>query len=390
MDLNAHILQVIPRLDAGGAERTTVDVSTAIVQASGRSTVASAGGRLASEVEAGDARLFTGPFDSKSPWTLWRNRAALTNFIRAEHVDLIHARSRAPAWSALWAARAARLPLVTTYHGAYSASMPWKRFYNSSMTRGDIVIANSAFIRDQIAGLYGLQPDRIAVIPRGVDLQRFDPDAVAASRIERLREKWGAPVSDRRLIVLLPGRLTAWKGQNVLVEAAYKLKESGQGEHFLFILAGEAQGRGSYRDDLERLIGARRVGNMVKMVGHCSDMPAALTMADVVVSASVRPEAFGRIAVEAQAMQRAVIAADHGGARETVDNEHTGWLVPPGDADALAARLLAFQSADAATRARMGEAGRRRTAKMFSKDAMCAATLDVYRRVLTKRRSAAR
>jgi len=382
VSLAAHILQVIPRLDVGGAERTTLDISNAIVAAGGRSTVACDGGAMCEAVEAAGGEILRTPVAAKSPLTVWANRARLAAFIRAEGVDIVHARSRAPAWSGLWAARAAGARFITTYHGAYASGSPWKRFYNSVMTRGDAVIANSEFIRDHILREHPAARGRIVVIPRGVDVAAFDPDRVAPVRGDRLRAAWGLATDDSRFIVLAPGRLTEWKGQHVVVEAAHKLKETGQDAHFLFILAGGEQGRGSYGDRLRHMVNARQLGSMVKLVGHCADMPAAMKIADVVVSASIKPEAFGRVAAEGQAMGRPVLATDHGGARETVAPERTGWLTRPGDAEALAAGLIEARAVGASRRAAMGAAGRARIVERFAKDAMCAATLDVYRRLL--------
>ncbi|MEL7028692.1 MAG: glycosyltransferase, partial [Pseudomonadota bacterium] len=267
---------------------------------------------------------------------------------------------------------------------------PWKRLYNSVMARGDVVIANSVFIRDHVYRTHRTPADRLIVIPRGVDLAQFDPDATPDERVQALRTAWGIPGGGRKLVALLPGRLSAWKGQHVLIEAAYNLKEAGQEEDFLFILAGGAQGSGSYGEALKRRIKERRVGNMVKMVGHCADMQAAIAVSDVVVSTSLRPEAFGRVAVEAQAMGRPAIATDHGGARETVLENETGWLTPPGDAGALAAALSRFAGLSGKARAEIGAAGRKRVAERFDNARMCADTLSVYERVLSAAREAAR
>ncbi len=378
MELQSTVLQVIPRLDAGGAERTTVDIAWAIVKAGGRALVATSGGRLCDDVRDVGGFIVEAPFESKNPLVMWRNRGLLRKTIRSFDVDIVHARSRAPAWSALWAARAEGVPFVTTYHGVYSAKGSAKRFYNSVMARGDVVIANSEYTRAHVMAEHGIAPEKIFTIYRGVDLERFSPNAVAPNRVAALREAWGVEEDADPMVVLLPGRLTQWKGQSVLIEAAKRLKASGQGGAFKCILAGDAQGRDGYEQALRSQIGQSGVGDMVEMVGHCSDMPAAYAVSDVVISASTRPEAFGRVAAEAQAMARPVIATDHGGAQEPVEPDVTGWLTPPGDAQALADAISAFTRMSPRGRSYMGVEARRRIIEKFSLDVMTRDTLAIY------------
>ncbi|MEM1103260.1 MAG: glycosyltransferase family 4 protein [Pseudomonadota bacterium] len=388
----AAVLQTIPRLDVGGAERTTLEVADALVEAGAHAHVATEGGVLQKEAEGLGAVLHAGPFSSKSPWTIWRNAARLTAIVKTSGAQILHARSRAPAWSALFAARRAGVPFVTTYHGVYEARSAMKRFYNGVMARGDVVIANSNFTRARILSEHRTDPSKIVVIPRGVDLKRFDEAAVTAERRAALASVWGiAPPASgdeeaprQRIAVAVPGRLARWKGQHVAVRAAQLLRESGQQGRFQFMLVGGVKEPNAYAEELRVAIVAAGLGDMVKMVGHCADMPAALSLSDVVVSPSVRPEAFGRVAVEAQAMGRPVIAADHGGARETILQGETGWRTPPGDAEALAAVLSDFAKMDRARRARMGDAARRRAETLYSADEMCASTLRVYADLLTR------
>ena len=382
MRLNATVLQVVPALNAGGAERTALEIAEAVTNAGGRAVIAASGGRWVEAAKAAGAVVVPLPLDSKNPIQIWRNRAALLNLIKTWEVDLVHARSRACAWSALWAARAAGVPFVTTYHGFYSAKSSWKRFYNSVMTRGERVIANSDFMKRHILGQYAVDEDKLIAIPRGVDLTQFHPDKVSEERRLTLAEMWGLEPDDARMKVLLPGRLTAWKGQSVAIEAAKRLKDAGREADYLFILAGDAQGRDGYEAELRAQIREMGVGNMVGIVGHCEDMPAAYALSNVVLSTSIRPEAFGRIAVEAQAMERPVIASDHGGARETVVSDVTGWLVSPGDSEALADALQVLGRMSVAGRRHMGTAGREHVTRRFSLHSMCAATLQEYGRVL--------
>ncbi len=366
------ILQLVPALDTGGAERTTIDVAAALRDGGYAALVASEGGRLAGELKAAGGEWIALPLASKSPLTMIANAFRLARLIRARNVKLVHARSRAPAWSGLWAAKMTGVPFVTTYHGIYNAKQPLKRFYNSAMVRGRAVIANSQWTADHIAREYAIAPQEITVIPRGVDLRVFDPAKVSRERIAALRTQWG--VKDDEVVILLPGRLTRWKGQHVLIAALKLAKRSG----FRAILAGDAQGRDAYEAELRRAAH----GSNVVIAGHVGDMAAAYLAADIVISASTDAEAFGRVAAEAGAMGRAVIATDHGGARETIVAERTGLLVPPGDAGALARAIERLADMGVEGRAAMGGEARRHIRTHFTRETMCADTLALYRRLL--------
>jgi glycosyltransferase involved in cell wall biosynthesis len=377
-----NVLQVIPDLDAGGAERTTLDVAAAVVRAGGRALVASRGGRLEGELEALGGALLRLPVHTKNPLVQAANALRLAGVIQAESVDIIHARSRAPAWSALAAARLTGCAFVTTYHGTYNASSALKRFYNSIMARGDVVIANSRFIADRIRAEHGRLAKEIVVIPRGSDAAAFDPAAVAPERVVELKAAWG--VSGSRPIVLMPGRLTRWKGQKSMIEAFARLHAAG-GPAALLVMPGDEQGRAGYRAELAALIESCRMEESVRLPGHCSDMPAAYAAADVVVSASIEPEAFGRVAVEGALMARPIIAADHGGARETVENGVGGRLAPPGDAAAMAEVLREILSLSPAARLEMGTRGAQRARALYSVEAMQAANVRLYERIILER-----
>ncbi len=378
------LLQVTPELETGGAEQTTIDVAHAVVAQGGKALVATKGGRMASRLEADGGRLAQMPAQTKNPLIMLGNAARLIDLIKREKVSLVHARSRAPAFSALWAAHATNTPFVAPYHGVYYARSNLKRWYNAVMTKGDLVIANSEYTRAHVIKEHGIDPARVVAIPRGVDLTRFEPGMVTGDRIAALRKAWGVAPDERRLKVLLAGRLTRWKGQALLVEAMARLKASGDCR-VLLLLVGDDQGRKAYRAELEALITSAGLQDDVKIVGHCDDMPAAYLLADVAIAPSLEPEAFGRTAVEPQVMGRPVLAADHGAARETVLPGQTGWLVAPGDAQAWAAALVTARDAGAATRQTMGQAARARARRLYSVDAMCEATLNVYARVLEAR-----
>jgi len=376
------ILQVAPELSAGGVERTVLEVTEAIIVAGGRALLASKGGRLEPEFARLGGELFRMDAKSRNPVTIKLNEGKLRQIIREEKVDLVHARSRAPAWSAWAAAKAEDVPFVTTYHGAYSGTAGLKRAYNSVMAKGDLVIANSEWIAVHIHEVHGLDPAKIVTIPRGVDLDVFDPAKVPAAEVERIRALWGL-AGDKRLVLLLPGRLTRWKGQGLALEALALLAPDERAGLAL-VLAGDAQGRDAYVSELEQQINNSGLSETAFISPHISaaDMPAAYLAAGIVLAPSIRPEAFGRVAAEASAMARPVIVADHGGARETVIEYVTGTRAEPGSAPALAGAIRAMLSLGAASRASMGREGRAHVIGHFSKRGLQAATLTVYKRLL--------
>lgn len=388
------ILQIIPELDTGGAELSTVEIADAIVNAGGRAIVLSEGGRLAPKLADAGAEFVPFPAATKNPLTILWNARRIAAIIRRENVDLVHARSRAPAWSALLAARQTERPFVTTYHGAYKESGRLKNWYNSVMARGDLVIANSRYTAGLVRARHGTPDERIHVIYRGVDGTRFDPATVSPQRIEALRSRWG--VAPPQKVILNAGRLTRWKGQGVIIEAARLLQESGRLNDTVVILAGDAQGRTDYAEQLAAEISAANLGEVVRMVGHVDDMPAAFGAADIAVVASIEPEAFGRAAAEAQIMRCPVISTDIGAPPETVlatprvpQADRTGWLVPPGDAKQLAACLSEALELSPEARREMGERARDHVLSSFTLQAMKQQTLDVYDRLLNSRLASA-
>ncbi len=383
----ATILQIIPSLDTGGAELSTAEIAEAIVGAGGRALVATEGGRLAERISKAGGQVIAFPAATKNPLRILANARKLKELIGREKIDLVHARSRAPAWSALLACRGARIPFVTTYHGAYAEADPFKRLYNSVMARADRVIANSGYTARLIEQRYGTGKEKIRIIHRGVDVDRFRADAIDASRIECLRQVWRVEPGQR--IVLHAARLTAWKGQNVVLEAAGRLAESGGLGQLVFVFAGEAQGRNDYRDQLIGRAASLGIADHVRFPGHVADIAAAFAAAHVAVVASVEPEAFGRTAIEAQALGCPVIATDIGAPPETVipasddDTEAaTGWLVAPGDSAALARCLAHALAMNDAERASLGKRARAHVADNFTLSAMKQATLAVYDEVL--------
>ena len=371
------VLQVLPSLVTGGVERGTIDVAQALVQAGWKALVASAGGPLVRELDRAGAQHITMPVDSKNPLVMRANVKRLAAVIAEHGVDIVHARSRAPAWSAEAAARRAGAHFVTTFHGTYSLGwLGLKRRYNAVMTRGERVIAISRFIAEHAETVYHIDPARVRVIHRGIDLGRFDPARVSQERIIQLAQRWRLPDGFR--VVMLPGRITRWKGHEVLIEALARL-----GRHDIrCLMVGSDQGRAGYVAELKAMAARLGLADVVHLVGECNDLPAAYMLTDVVVSASTDPEAFGRVIVEAQAMGRPVIAANLGAGGEVVRDGATGVLVPPGDPAALAGALARILDMSAEARAAMARDAMAFARESFPRERMCALTLDVYREVL--------
>lgn len=369
------VLQVLPALETGGAERGAVDVAVALAAAGGRAFVVSAGGRMVRELERNGVKHIVLPVHSKNPFVMRANARHLARLAQELQVDIIHARSRAPAWSAYWAAQRAGRHFVTTVHSPHSAG-GFKRRYNASLVKGERIIAISDFIAEYIRDTYGPVPPQVRVIHRGVDVDIFDPVRVDVPRIINLSREWRLP--DGVPVVMLPGRLSRWKGHEVLIEAIARL---GTRDVCCVIVGADQKGPG-YRRELEALAAKRGVGGLVRLVPDCRDMPAAYMLADVIVSASTKPEAFGRVIAEAQAMGRPVIATDHGAARETIIPGRTGWVVLPGDAEELAAAVRGAFALDPAQRDAFARESVVHVRRNFSKAKMCAETLDVYREVL--------
>ena len=368
------ILQVLPRLVTGGVERGTVELAQALVAPGWRAVVASAGGPMVREIERAGGVHVALPLASKNPFVMRANIARLERVIAQHGIDIVHARSRAPAWSALAAARRRGAHFVTTFHNAYGARTWLKRRYNAVMARGERVIAISDFVARHVHDTYGVPWEKIITIPRGVDLVRFDPDHTSADRMIRLATEWGLP--DGVPVVMLPGRLARWKGHRVLIEA---LRRLGRGAlHCLIVGSGSER----YRAELERDVAKNPPRCTVRVHDECRDIAAAYMLADVVVSPSTDPEGFGRVIVEAQAMGRPVIATAHGGAAETVIDGETGLLVPPGDADALAAALAEAMDLPPAARLALAERAIAHIRQNFTVERMTSSTIAVYEDVL--------
>lgn len=372
----ATVLQILPELSAGGAEQGCIDVAAGLVEAGCRALVACHGGGRLHELARIGAGYIPLPMHSKNILTMWHSIGRLKALIRKESIDIVHVRSRAPAWSAFYAARATGAHFVTTCHAPYPSTNRFKRLYNSIMTKGERIIAISDYVARHAVEEMDADPTRLCVIHRGIALERFHPTAVSAERMIDISRKWRVP--DGANIILLPGRLTRWKGHAILIEALAMLGR----RDVCAILVGDAQGRSHYVAELEALIAAKGLSGFVRLPGPCTDMPAAYALSSVVVAPSIEPEGFGRVPVEAQAMGRPIIAADHGGARETIRHGETGWLTPPGDSRALAEALNQALNLSPHTRVMLATRAMTHIAKTFTKQEMVGKTLALYACIL--------
>ncbi|MCX7898999.1 MAG: glycosyltransferase family 4 protein [Methylocystis sp.] len=380
------VLQIVPDLQSGGAERATIDMAAALAEAGARPLVASRGGRLVKELQSKGGIWLPFPAGTKNPFAMALNSVQLARILRDEAVDIVHARSRAPAWVAWYATRQTGAKFVTTYHSVYGGASPIKLRYNSIMCAGDSVIAISEFAASRIRALYPEAAARVVVIPRGANLRHFSPANVDPRRVERLRAEWGVAPHER--VVLLPARLSARKGHAVAIEAAKRLLAQGAANDLRIIFVGDQRSE-SFKRALEAQIAHDGLTGIVRSAGYCDDMPAAYLAAAVVLAPSTEPEAFGRVAVEAQAMGAPVVVSDIGAAPEIVlappevaPGQATGWRAAPGDPVALAAAIHEALNMQASARAALAQRARRNAQARFSVEEMQRATLDVYKGLL--------
>lgn len=380
------VLQIIPELEAGGAERTAIDIAEGLTRVGARALVATEGGRLVGELQAKGGVWLPFPAKTKNPLSMLLNIGKLSRLMRDEKVDILHARSRAPAWVALGAARSTKTPFVTTYHGIYNGTSAPKVLYNSVMARGDVVIANSNFTADLIRRQHLTPAERLRVIHRGTDLVKFSQSAVTSERVEKMRRSWLVTPDQR--VILLAARLTNWKGQKQLIDAAALVRQHGI-KDVVFVLAGDPQGRQNYVNELDDMIAKAGLTSIVRRVGHVTDMPAAFLAASVVAVPSIEAEAFGRVAVEAQAMGTPVVVTDLGAVPETVlappevrPEQRTGWRIPPRDVPALAEAIEGALALRPSGRDSLAARARAHVEAQFSLEKMVSDTLDVYAALL--------
>ncbi|MBO1327932.1 glycosyltransferase family 4 protein [Acetobacter suratthaniensis] len=376
------ILQVLPALDQGGVERGTIEMAEAITLGGGRALVVSAGGRLESRLRhAGGTHIALPRAASRNPLHILRNARTLERIIRTQGVALVHARSRAPAWAARLASRRAGIPFVTTWHGDHHAArFSAKKLYNAVLASGDRVIAISAHIARRLAKDYRVGPDRLRTIARGADIRQFSPDSISGQRVHDLAEHWRVPPDVP--VILMPGRLTPWKGQALVLEALGQIAATRPELTWCCVLIGSDSKGGQYARALAEQATQAGLTERIRFAGHCDDMPAALSMACMVLAPSLRPEPFGRVVVEAQALAKPVIVAGHGGAIETVQDRETGLAITPGSAPELAQAIETVLDSPEEARAFMGAKARQAVLAHYTTQAMQYATLTVYDELL--------
>ena len=383
MSSKLKILQVIPKLGYGGAETGCYDLAHYLPENNCSSFIVTSGGELLKFIDRKKVKLIRLPVHSKNPILMLFNSVVLIFIILFHNISIVHARSRAPAWSCLLATKITRRKFVTTFHGTYNFKNPIKKFYNSVMVRSNLIIAGSNFIFSHIKDNYlkylNLEK-RFLVIFRGINVDYFDPSTTLEAEEDDLRLSWGVPI-DKKLI-LMPGRLTSWKGQEVFIEALNIVnKELGHLSFYAVILGGD-QGRDIYTKKIKRLAEQHRLTSQLKFVEHCKNMPLAYKVSSLVVSASIEPEAFGRVAIEAQSMEKPIIASNIGGSNETIVNNETGFLFESGNPESLSKRIIEVLNLDESRLKLMGIEGRKNIIKKFNVEKMCFSTYSEYKKLL--------
>ncbi|MDA7703444.1 glycosyltransferase family 4 protein [Candidatus Pelagibacter sp.] len=383
MSSELKVLQVIPKLGYGGAETGCYDLAHYLPENNCSSYIVTSGGELLKFIDRKKVKLIKLPVHSKNPFLMLFNSVALIFIILKNNISIVHARSRAPAWSCLLATKITRRKFVTTFHGTYNFKNPLKKFYNSVMVRSDLIIAGSNFIFSHIDKNYlkylGLKK-RFLVIFRGINVDYFDSSTTLDNEENRLISDW--EVDKNKKIILMPGRLTAWKGQETFIEALNLVNKELGYESFNAVILGSDQGRDIYTKKIKRLAEQYRLTSQLKFIEHCKNMPLAYKISDIVISASVEPEAFGRVAVEAQSMEKPIIASDIGGSNETIVNNVTGFLFQSGNAEALSKKIVEVLQLDESRLKSIGIEGRKNIIKKFNVEKMCFSTYSEYKKLL--------
>ena len=383
MSSNFKVLQVIPKLGYGGAETGCYDIAHYLAEKNCKSFIVTSGGDLIKFIDKKKVNLIRLPVHSKNPILMFVNSIILIGIILFYNISIVHARSRAPAWSCLLATKLTRRKFVTTFHGTYNFSGKLKKFYNSVMVRSDLIIAGSNFIfshiKDNYSKFLGFKK-KFLVIFRGINVDYFDCSSKLESDEKKLLKKW--EIDKEKKIILMPGRLTSWKGQELFIEAINLVKIELGYEAFHAVILGSEQGRNLYKKKLVRLMEQYRLNNQIKFINHCSDMALAYKVSDIIVSASIEPEAFGRVAVEAQSMEKLIIASNIGGSNETIINDKTGFLFESGNASSLSKKIIKAITMDETSLQIIGKEGRKNIIKKFNVEKMCFSTYSEYKRLL--------
>tara|TARA_B100000900_G_scaffold341684_1_gene304813 strand:+ start:149 stop:1303 length:1155 start_codon:yes stop_codon:yes gene_type:complete len=383
MSSNIKVLQVIPKLGYGGAETGCYDIAHYLPENNCKSFIVTSGGELTKFINKDKVKLIRLPVHSKNPMLILLNTIFLIAIILIFNITIVHARSRAPAWSCLFATKLTRRKFVTTFHGTYNFSSKIKKFYNSVMVRSDLIIAGSNFIFSHIKENYSefLRPKKkFLVIFRGINVDYFDPSTKLEIEEKKLLQKWD--INKEKKIILVPARLTAWKGHEMLIEAINLVKIELGYEAFHVVILGSDQGRDLYKKKLIRLTEQYRLTNQIKFVDNCNDMALAYKVSDIVISPAIEPEAFGRVAVEAQSMEKLIIASNIGGSNETIMDEKTGFLFEAGNMNSLSKMIIKAITMDDLSIQLIGKEGRKNVIKKFNVEKMCFSTYSEYKRLV--------
>ena len=383
MSSKLKVLQVIPRLGYGGAETGCFDLAHYLPENDCLSYIVTSGGELIKFIDKKKVKLIRLPVQSKNPVLILFNAIALIFIILFHNINIVHARSRAPAWSCLLATKITRRKFVTTFHGTYKFNNVIKKFYNSIMVRSNLIIAGSNFIFSHINNNYSKYLEskkKFLVIFRGINVDYFDPSTTLENEETQLLEEW--KINRDKKIILMPGRLTSWKGQDIFIEALNLVNKELGHQSFYAVVLGSDQGRDVYSKRIKRLAEQYRLTRQLKFIEHCKDMPLAYRVSDLVVSASIEPEAFGRIAVEAQSMKKPIIASDIGGSNETIINNKTGFLFESGNAMSLSKKIIEVLNLHETTLKSIGIEGRKNIIKKFNVEKMCFSTYSEYKKLL--------
>ena len=383
MSSNLKVLQVIPKLGYGGAETGCYDIAHYLPENGCKSFIVTSGGELLKFVDKNKVKVFRLPVQSKNPILILINAIILTFIILFNNISIVHARSRAPAWSCLLASKITSRKFVTTFHGTYNFKSNLKKLYNSVMVRSDLIIAGSNFIFSHIKENYSNylnQKKKLLVVFRGINVDYFDPTTKLETEEKKLLKQW--EIEKDKKIILLPGRLTTWKGQEVFIEAINLVNIELGYEAFYAVILGSDQGRDLYKKKLIRLSEQYRLTKQLRFIDHCKDMALAYKVSDIIVSASIEPEAFGRVSVEAQSMEKPIIASNIGGSNETVIDEKTGYLFKAGDAKSLSQKILKTLTIDETQLKLIGVEGRKNIVQKFNVEKMCFSTYSEYKRLI--------
>ena len=383
MSSKIKVLQVIPKLGYGGAETGCYDLAHYLPENNCSSYLVTSGGELIKYIDKKKVKLIRLPVHSKNPILIFLNSIILVLIILFFNISIVHARSRAPAWSCLLATKITMRKFVTTFHGTYGFNNIIKKFYNSVMVRSDLIIAGSNFIFSHIKNNYPKYLNikkKFLVIFRGINVDFFDPTTTLESEENKLISQWG--IKRDKKIILMPGRLTSWKGQEVFIEALKLVNKELGHEAFYAVILGSHQGRDIYKKKIKRLSEQHRLNNQIKFIEHCNNMPLAYKICDLVVSPSIKPEAFGRVAIEAQAMEKPIIASNIGGSNETIINDNTGFLFESENPVSLCKKIIEVFNLDESRLKSMGIEGRKNIIKKFNVEKMCFSTYSEYKKLL--------